>query len=126
MAKRIGVLLSGCGYPDGSETQKAVLTLLALDRAGAEPVCLAPDIEQAQVVNHLTGQTEPIERRNALVEAARIARGNASPLVFEEAAGLDGLMVPGAMGRLRRLLVETLCQPCPGFLFLMFGEALHA
>ncbi|MCK4379069.1 MAG: isoprenoid biosynthesis protein ElbB, partial [Deltaproteobacteria bacterium] len=71
----IGVLLSGCGVYDGSEIHEAVLTLLALDRAGVAIQCLAPDMEQWDVINHLTG--EPIaESRNVLVESARIARGN--------------------------------------------------
>ena len=39
MAKKIGVLLSGCGVYDGAEIHEAVLTLLFLDRAGAEIVC---------------------------------------------------------------------------------------
>ena len=38
MAKRIGVILSGCGVYDGSEIHEAVITLLAIDRAGAEAV----------------------------------------------------------------------------------------
>jgi enhancing lycopene biosynthesis protein 2 len=41
MAK-IGVLLSGCGVYDGSEIHEAVLTLLNLDRAGAEILCMVP------------------------------------------------------------------------------------
>ena len=75
MAKKIGVILSGCGVYDGSEIHEAVITLLALDRAGAEAVCMAPDAAQLHVVNHLTGEVATGERRNILVEAARIARG---------------------------------------------------
>jgi len=71
----IGVLLSGCGVYDGSEIHEAVLTLLALDRAGAEIICMAPDIDQFDVVNHLTGKTQH-EKRSVLAESARIARGN--------------------------------------------------
>ena len=43
MKPKVGVLLSGCGVYDGAEIHESVLTLLALDRAGAEAVCLAPD-----------------------------------------------------------------------------------
>ena len=57
MAKRIGVILSGCGVYDGSEVHEAVITLLAIDRAGAEAVCMAPDIPQMHVINHLTGES---------------------------------------------------------------------
>jgi hypothetical protein len=70
MKKRIGVVLSGCGVYDGSEIHEAVFTLLAIDRAGAEAVCMAPDRDLDEV-NHLTGQPTGA-RRNVLVESARI------------------------------------------------------
>jgi enhancing lycopene biosynthesis protein 2 len=34
MKKKIGVVLSGCGVYDGAEIHEAVITLLAIDRAG--------------------------------------------------------------------------------------------
>ena len=71
---KIGVLLSGCGVFDGAEIHEAVLTMLALDQAGATIVCMAPNVDQHHVVNHLT-QEEMAEKRNVLVESARIARG---------------------------------------------------
>ena len=74
MAVKVGVILSGCGHRDGTEIREAVLTLLALDRAGAEAVCFAPDIPQNRVVDHYRGKVVPGETRNVLVEAARIAR----------------------------------------------------
>ncbi len=72
---KVGVVLSGCGVFDGSEIHEAVLTLLALDRRGAEIVCMAPNAEMAHVVDHLRGDVSAGEKRNALVESARIARG---------------------------------------------------
>ena len=41
MAKKIGAVLSGCGVMDGSEIHESVLTLSAIDRAGAEHVACA-------------------------------------------------------------------------------------
>ena len=38
MAKKIGVVLSGCGVYDGAEIHESVVTLLAIDRNGAEAV----------------------------------------------------------------------------------------
>ena len=73
MAK-IGVCLSGCGVNDGAEIHESVITTLALDRAGAETLYTAPDMEQTKVVNHLSG-TDMNEKRNILVESARITRG---------------------------------------------------
>ena len=73
--KKIGVVLSGCGVRDGSEIHEAVCALLAIDQAGCEAVCMAPKADFA-VTDHLTMQ-ETGEKRNILVESARIARGNA-------------------------------------------------
>ncbi|MDB4285364.1 isoprenoid biosynthesis glyoxalase ElbB [bacterium] len=99
---RIGVLLSGCGVFDGSEIHEAVITLLALDRAGAEAVCMAPDIDQYHVVNHLTQEVTG-EKRNVLVESARIARGVISDLEEVQATELDGLILPGGFGAAKNL-----------------------
>ena len=57
--KRIGVLLSGCGFLDGSEIQEATLTLLALDRRGVQVVPVAPSIEQSGVINHVSPGGSP-------------------------------------------------------------------
>ncbi len=94
---RVGVILSGCGYLDGAEIQEAVLTLLALDRAGAEVSCFAPDVAQHKVVNHLTGKEEG-ESRNVLVESARIARGRIADVAEANADDLDALILPGGFG----------------------------
>ncbi len=99
---KIGVLLSGCGVFDGAEIHEAVLTMLALDRAGAEIVCMAPNVEQHHVINHLT-QEETDERRNVLVESARIARGEIKDLKDVQAAHLDGLIMPGGFGAAKNL-----------------------
>lgn len=101
MAK-VGVLLSGCGVFDGAEIHEAVLTLLALDRAGAEIVCMAPNVEQAHVINHLT-QEVTAETRNVLVESARIARGEIKDLKDVQAGDLDALIMPGGFGAAKNL-----------------------
>lgn len=94
---RVGVILSGCGYLDGAEIQESVLTLLALDRAGAEVFCFAPDVAQHKVVNHLTGE-EQAESRNVLVESARIARGKIRDVAEANADDIDALILPGGFG----------------------------
>jgi enhancing lycopene biosynthesis protein 2 len=103
MAKKIGVILSGCGVYDGAEIHEAVITLLAIDRAGAEAVCMAPDVAQMHVVNHLTGEVTPGETRNVLIEAARIARGKIRNLKEVRAADIDGLILPGGFGAAKNL-----------------------
>jgi enhancing lycopene biosynthesis protein 2 len=101
--KKIGVLLSGCGFLDGSEIHESVLTLLAIDRAGAEAVCLAPNISQHHVIDHLTGKEVPSESRNVLVESARIARGAITDLSNIDSLALDALILPGGYGAAKNL-----------------------
>lgn len=100
--KRVGLLLSGCGVMDGAEIHEAVCAMLALDRAGAEVVCLAPNREQADVVNHLTGAPQA-ERRNVLVESARLARGRIRDVAGVGAAELDAIVLPGGYGAAKNL-----------------------
>jgi enhancing lycopene biosynthesis protein 2 len=100
--KRIAVCLSGCGVFDGSEIHEAVCTLLALDQAGAQAVCCAPDIAQASVVNHLKKQPSG-ETRNVMIEAARIARGDIVDVKKIKAADVDGLIFPGGLGAAKNL-----------------------
>ncbi|QYM97553.1 isoprenoid biosynthesis glyoxalase ElbB [Dickeya ananatis] len=100
--KKVGVVLCGCGVYDGSEIHEVVLTLLAIDRAGAEAVCFAPDKEQLHVVNHLNGEVTG-EKRNVLAESARIARGKIQPLSSADPLQLDALIVPGGFGAAKNL-----------------------
>lgn len=99
--KKIGVVLSGCGVYDGSEIHEAVLALLAIDRLGCEAVCMAPDTELS-VVNHLSGK-DAGEKRNVLVESARIARGNIRDIKEVGVADLDALVFPGGFGAAKNL-----------------------
>lgn len=100
--KTVGVVLSGCGVFDGAEIHESVLTILALDRAGASVVFFAPDKPQLHVINHVTGE-EMAEKRNVLVESARIARGQIKPLSLANSEQLDALIVPGGFGAAKNL-----------------------
>ncbi len=100
---KVGVVLCGCGRFDGSEVQEAVLTLLHLERGGADWIGLAPDAPQWAVCEHFEGVVVPGESRNQLREAARIARGQVIPLEQVEASELDALVLPGGSGAARNL-----------------------
>jgi len=103
MAKRVAVVLSGCGVYDGSEIYESVLTLLRLDQTGAEVQCFAPDMTQLHVINHATGEVAEGENRNVLVEAARLARGEIRDLAEADAADFDAVILPGGFGAAKNL-----------------------
>jgi enhancing lycopene biosynthesis protein 2 len=99
---RIGVVLSGCGVNDGSEIHEAVITMLELDKAGADMVLMAPNIDQLHVINHYTDQ-EMNEYRNVLMESARIARGNIRDMAEVSSSDVDALIFPGGFGVAKNL-----------------------
>lgn len=98
MAKRVAVILSGCGRRDGTDVAEALLALLIIDRAGAEAVCAAPDADQPVVIDHLGGGASSGAARNARVEAARLLPGEIVPLSALDPRQLDALLIPGGEG----------------------------
>ena len=102
MAKKAAVVLAGCGVFDGSEIHEAVITLLNLQRRGVEVSFFAPDVAQADVVDHSKGEAEQ-SSRNVLAESARIARGNIAPLSEFDAKEFDLLVFPGGFGAAKNI-----------------------
>jgi enhancing lycopene biosynthesis protein 2 len=100
--KQFAVILAGCGVYDGAEIHEAVLTLLAIKKAGADYKIFAPDVDQYHVINHITGEVTG-EKRNALTESARIARGIIYPVGDFTAADFDALIFPGGFGVAKNL-----------------------
>jgi len=98
---KVGVILSGCGVFDGSEIHEAVAVLHALDRHGAQAVCLAPEMELDEI-NHLTQQPTG-KKRSVLMESARIARGNVTPLAEVKGGDFDAIVLPGGFGAAKNL-----------------------
>lgn len=104
------VVLSGCGVYDGSEIHEATLTLYAIKKQGADYEIFAPDTDQHHTINHLTGK--PVkEKRNVLVESARIARGTVKPLSEYKAAKYSGILFPGGYGVAKNLCTFAIDGP---------------
>lgn len=101
--KKIAVVLSGSGFLDGAEIQESVITMLALDRGGMHYQCMAPDIEQMHVVNHLSGEVSEGESRNVLVEAARIARTQIIDIATANPNDYEAVIFPGGYGAAKNL-----------------------
>ena len=101
--KKVGVVLAGCGYLDGAAIQEACCTLLALDRAGADVICMAPSVEQMHVVDHDAGAPADGPNRNVMTESARIARGDIVDIASINESDLDALIFPGGFGAAKNL-----------------------
>ncbi len=102
MSKKFAVVLAGCGVYDGAEIHEAVMTLYAIDSSGCSYQVFAPNIDQHHVINHTNG-SEMNEKRNVLVESARIARGKILPLNEFKPSDFDALIFPGGFGVAKNL-----------------------
>ena len=98
----VGVVLSGCGAQDGAEIHESVITLLALDRIGANVTIMAPDMNQFHVINHLDSGIMNTSR-NILIESARIARGNIIDVATKTGDEFDALIFPGGTGMAKNI-----------------------
>ncbi|XP_001513668.1 ES1 protein homolog, mitochondrial-like [Ornithorhynchus anatinus] len=102
MVKKVAVILSGCGVYDGSEIHEASAVLVHLSRDGAQVAFFAPNVTQMHVIDHTKGQPSD-EKRNVLVESARIARGDIQDLDQLKVGELDALIIPGGFGVAKNL-----------------------
>lgn len=105
--KKFAVILCGCGSMDGSEIHEAVMTLLAIDRNEYEYSIFAPNDNQYHVVDHVSGQATD-EKRNMMVEAARIARGQIRPLEECKVEEFDAVVFPGGFGAAKNLFTYAI------------------
>ena len=115
--KKFAIIISGSGVYDGAEIHETVMTMLAIKKSGADYQMFAPDMMQHHVINHLTGEEMP-EKRNVLVESARIARGNIKPLAEYSPKDYDALILPGGFGVAKNLCTFAFdgpdCKVNPG------------
>ena len=101
--KKVAVVLSGCGYLDGSEVNEAVFVLTALSEFGAKTTAFAPDKTQADVLDHQLGKPLGFAPRQILQESARITRGDVQDLAKLDVRQFDALVIPGGFGVAKNL-----------------------
>lgn len=101
---KVGVLLSGLGYGNGSDIPETILTALYLSEAGVEVIYLAPEVGLSQPVTHGIGKS-PGQQRDILRESTRLSSGPVVALDQIQPQDLDALIIPGGPGA-----VKTLCD----------------
>lgn len=100
----IAVILCGCGALDGTEISEAVSVAIQLSKNNMQPKFYAPDVEICNIVDHCSREPDPKSApRNALVEAARLARSEIKPLCECEACTHGALIIPGGFGAAKTL-----------------------
>ncbi len=101
MQRKIAVVLSGCGYLDGTEITEAVSSLIALDQCGVHYACFAIE-KEVPAVDHIS-KLEESNMRCTLAEAARIARSEVKTLKDLQETDFDGVLFPGGFGAAKNL-----------------------
>ncbi len=94
--KKIAVVLSGCGFKDGTEITESISSLIAITEFGAQYQCFAPQVEfETTAHSDSPGKLSP---RNTYEESARICRGNIKNLSELNESDFDALVIPGGFG----------------------------
>lgn len=103
------VLLAGSGLGDGSCIEEVILTYAALDRYSCDYTPVAENMSVPSV-NHLTEQLA--ERRNILLEAARIGRGRIKDIRDVDFEEYGALIIPGGIGLLNNYRYSNAAESC--------------
>lgn len=99
---RAAVVLSGCGVFDGTEITEAVAMITTLSRNKVSVEYFAPNIDQMHVLDHTTGK-EIDQKRNVMIESARITRGSINPIEELKVSNFDAIFFPGGFGAAKNL-----------------------
>ncbi|XP_026302115.1 ES1 protein homolog, mitochondrial [Apis mellifera] len=103
-AMPVAVILCGCGYLDGTEISEAMSAMIHICLKDMKPHFYAPDVNICETVDHFIKKPDPDSpSRNALVEAARIARSDIKPLCQCQACKHEALVIPGGFGAAKTL-----------------------
>ena len=95
--KKFAVILAGCGSKDGTEIHESTMILLSIKQLSADYMCFSFNKSQYRVVNFMTGE-KLNEKRNMLLESARIARGDILDITQLDVNKFDGIIIPGGLG----------------------------
>jgi enhancing lycopene biosynthesis protein 2 len=101
--KKVALLLSGCGYLDGSEVTEAVSCIIQLKKKGYGVTYFSLDKTQEEVYDHISKNLEKNEVRNMLSESTRITRTAVQKLDKLKPDDYTFLVVPGGLGVGRNL-----------------------
>jgi enhancing lycopene biosynthesis protein 2 len=93
--KKIAVILSGCGFKDGSEVTESVSTLIALSRHEVEYQVYSLN-QETDTTHHLSD--EPLGKQNLLEASSRISRGRTKDLNELKSDYYDAIIFPGGYG----------------------------
>ena len=97
MSKKVAVMLSGCGGMDGTETQEAVCSLLAIESEKMSWEAFSLDEDQTSVISAVSLE-QVSQKRNMMEESARITHGKIKNIEQIDSDEFDAIWFPGGYG----------------------------
>eukprot|EP01080_Neovahlkampfia_damariscottae_P008862 gene8862-811_t len=101
--KQVAVILSGCGFLDGSDVQETVSFGINLKRKGIDVTYFAPTEEIDESFNYTTRAVDKVEERYPLKESTRITRTPVMDIKKLKHDKYSSLIIPGGDGAIRNL-----------------------
>ncbi|KAG7489905.1 hypothetical protein JOB18_023144 [Solea senegalensis] len=103
----IAVVLSGCGWWDGTDVHEGVYTMYHLSRNGARFQMFAPNQQQMNVMDHMKKQPMSGDNRNVMLESSRFSHGQGQMQMHDlnklDVNSFDGVIFPGGHGIVKNL-----------------------
>ncbi len=93
--KKVAILLSGCGFKDGTEVTESVSTLISVTKYNADYMTFSLN-ETHPSVDHETD--EPLGEKNLLEASSRISRGKIQNIDSLNESDFDAIILPGGYG----------------------------
>lgn len=104
--KKIGIILSGCGFCDGSDPRESALILLNIEKKNCQVQFASVKALQKEVINHHTSEVIS-QSRDTLIESARISGANIQEIKDLSGAEIDAIIIPGGQGVIKNLTCAT-------------------
>lgn len=95
--KKIAFILAGCGGLDGTEVHEATYSFLACKQLGCDYKCFSINKDQ-KIVKNTINNTILNEKRNLLIESARLAKNGIDDIKNLNVKDFDILFFPGGSG----------------------------
>ena len=102
MKKKAAVILSGCGYLDGTEITEAISVFICLSEQNIDYQVFAPKMNISPTA-HFDESLSELSPRNVLEESSRLSRGKISNLDELNPSQFDGIVFPGGYGVVKHL-----------------------
>ncbi|MCD6098571.1 hypothetical protein J7K18_06735 [bacterium] len=104
--KKAVILLSGCGYHEGTNPWEIAFIISQLERLGVIAQPTAPDELTYTAHDYTKNPPFKIGKRNILAESSHIVRGEVLPISGIKSESASFLIIPGGLGTVKHYITD--------------------